>query len=111
MTSAPEPNVRAGWFSDVNQPGTDRFWDGSAWTDQTRPEHPLAAWIPALPSHSATPVPPPPEAPNSGMSVRPPSRMPAAASASAFAPVPRGQTPADGQGQWAPAPGGSRWPS
>ena len=30
-----QPNV--GWYADTNQPGTERYWDGSGWTDKTRP--------------------------------------------------------------------------
>lgn len=26
----------AGWYPDTNLPGTERYWDGAAWTDQTR---------------------------------------------------------------------------
>ncbi|MDH3302737.1 MAG: DUF2510 domain-containing protein [Acidimicrobiia bacterium] len=27
----------AGWYADTNQPGTERWWDGQAWTEHTRP--------------------------------------------------------------------------
>ena len=27
----------AGWFADANNPGHERYWDGSSWTEQRRP--------------------------------------------------------------------------
>lgn len=27
----------AGWYADTNQPGTERWWDGQAWTEHIRP--------------------------------------------------------------------------
>jgi len=30
----------AGWYSDPNAPGTERYWDGSNWTQQTRMQAP-----------------------------------------------------------------------
>ena len=33
----------AGWYPDVNVPGTDRYWDGAAWTAHTRQTGQLAA--------------------------------------------------------------------
>ncbi|MER5467171.1 DUF2510 domain-containing protein [Streptomyces sp. NPDC002685] len=42
-----------GWYPDPGQtsdaPATERWWDGKAWTDQTRPVGPAAAWGP--PAH------------------------------------------------------------
>lgn len=35
--------VEAGWYRDGNTPGIERWWDGSAWTSETRP---IAAGIP-----------------------------------------------------------------
>jgi hypothetical protein len=29
--------AQAGWYPDQNQPGQERYWDGSQWTDQVRP--------------------------------------------------------------------------
>ncbi len=29
--------VRAGWFLDRNDPSLERYWDGEAWTEETRP--------------------------------------------------------------------------
>lgn len=40
----------AGWYADTNQPGTERWWDGQAWTEHTRPS-------------VAAPPPPPPTSP------------------------------------------------
>lgn len=28
----------AGWYADTNEPGTERYFDGTAWTAQTRPQ-------------------------------------------------------------------------
>jgi len=33
---AAESAVAAGWYPDPNSPGTDRYWNGSEWTDQTQ---------------------------------------------------------------------------
>lgn len=44
----PDPSVPAGWYPDPTQTATQRYWDGSAWTEQRAP---LAA--PALPQQSA----------------------------------------------------------
>lgn len=41
----------AGWYPDPQAPGSQRFWDGAAWTDQVRP--------------AAAAVPPPPPSPSS----------------------------------------------
>jgi hypothetical protein len=30
----------AGWFQDPNVPNQQRYWDGSTWTDQTKPTEP-----------------------------------------------------------------------
>ncbi|WP_055494109.1 DUF2510 domain-containing protein [Streptomyces sp. TP-A0356] len=39
-----------GWYPDPGQtsdgPATERWWDGKAWTDRTRPADPAAAWGP-----------------------------------------------------------------
>ena len=29
------PTTPAGWYPDPNQPGSQRYWDGSAWTEHT----------------------------------------------------------------------------
>ncbi|MBQ0852155.1 DUF2510 domain-containing protein [Streptomyces sp. BH-SS-21] len=46
MTQATPP----GWYPDPGQtsdgPATQRWWDGSTWTDQTRPAESAAAWGP-----------------------------------------------------------------
>lgn len=35
MSSTPPGQTPAGWYPDHNQPGTLRYWDGSAWTEHT----------------------------------------------------------------------------
>lgn len=35
--SAQPTTYPAAWYPDINQPGTERYFDGTAWTDQTRP--------------------------------------------------------------------------
>lgn len=52
-----------GWYPDPGQthdgPPTERWWDGKAWTDQTRPAGTAATWgPPAGPPAPAGPVPP-----------------------------------------------------
>jgi hypothetical protein len=32
-----EVNVPSGWYQDPNGFDCDRFWDGTSWTEQTRP--------------------------------------------------------------------------
>ncbi|MEV7826363.1 Ltp family lipoprotein [Microbacterium enclense] len=44
------PTYAAGWYPDVNAPGNERYYDGTAWTEHSRP----AAVGPAIP---AAPVP------------------------------------------------------
>ncbi|MFE9613092.1 DUF2510 domain-containing protein [Streptomyces sp. NPDC006012] len=50
-----------GWYPDPGQtndgPPTERWWDGKAWTDQTRPAG-SAAWGPPTPAQPAGPNPP-----------------------------------------------------
>ncbi len=45
-----------GWYPDPGQtsdgPALERWWDGKAWTDQTRPVGSAAAWGP--PAHPPT---------------------------------------------------------
>jgi len=31
------PTYAAGWYADVNAPGTERYYDGAAWTEHSRP--------------------------------------------------------------------------
>lgn len=52
MTS---PKPPAGWFPDANNPGLERYFDGSAWSEQTRPTVPLAQASPSLDAESAKP--------------------------------------------------------
>jgi hypothetical protein len=40
MTSKPPTNVPAGWYRDPDQVNTQRYWTGSAWTDQRAPMAP-----------------------------------------------------------------------
>jgi hypothetical protein len=47
------PTYAAGWYSDTNVPGTERYFDGTAWTDQTRP---LAFAAGSTPTVAETPV-------------------------------------------------------
>lgn len=47
MTTQPPPGeIPAGWYPDPEGNPLTRYWDGSAWTDQTGPAAPAAA--PAL---------------------------------------------------------------
>ncbi|MHB9854929.1 DUF2510 domain-containing protein [Streptomyces krungchingensis] len=59
MTQATPP----GWYPDPGQtsdaPATERWWDGMAWTDQTRPVGSAAPWgPPAYPAAGPYPAPP-----------------------------------------------------
>ncbi|WP_217236581.1 DUF2510 domain-containing protein [Streptomyces sp. AC555_RSS877] len=60
----------SGWYPDPGQtsdgPATERWWDGKAWTDQTRPAGSAAAWGPPevadagpFPGHPGYPAKPP----------------------------------------------------
>ncbi|SNX65227.1 uncharacterized protein DUF2510 [Streptomyces sp. TLI_55] len=50
-----------GWYPDPGQtsdgPATERWWDGKAWTDQTRPAGSAAAWGPPAQVHDAVTYP------------------------------------------------------
>ncbi|KUO19403.1 DUF2510 domain-containing protein [Streptomyces dysideae] len=50
-----------GWYPDPGQtsdgPATERWWDGEAWTDRTRPAEPAAVWGPPTPQPDAGTVP------------------------------------------------------
>ncbi|MFE0514711.1 DUF2510 domain-containing protein [Streptomyces sp. NPDC058964] len=50
-----------GWYPDPGQtndgPPTERWWDGRAWTDQTRPAGPAAAWGPPAQPQDPGPYP------------------------------------------------------
>ncbi|WP_042171507.1 DUF2510 domain-containing protein [Streptomyces sp. NBRC 110035] len=56
MTQATPP----GWYPDPGQtndgPATERWWDGTAWTDQVRPAGSAPAWGPPVPGASAGPA-------------------------------------------------------
>ncbi|MER8004549.1 MULTISPECIES: DUF2510 domain-containing protein [unclassified Streptomyces] len=74
-----------GWYPDPGQtsegPATERWWDGKAWTDRTRPAGSAAVWGPpaqspmagpdpayaAYPTYPAFPAQPPPHAPRRGL--------------------------------------------
>ncbi|WP_416977322.1 DUF2510 domain-containing protein [Streptomyces sp. T028] len=71
-----------GWYPDPGQtsdgPATERWWDGKAWTDQTRPAGSAAAWGPpaqaptdgayaAYPTYPAYPAPPEGTGPRRGL--------------------------------------------
>lgn len=43
----------AGWYPDTNAPGTERYWDGNAWTASTRPIGGAAPEPPAAPAAPA----------------------------------------------------------
>lgn len=40
VTPDPPQTPPAGWFPDPEQPGTQRYWDGSQWTEQRAPAGP-----------------------------------------------------------------------
>ncbi|WP_055692984.1 DUF2510 domain-containing protein [Streptomyces prasinopilosus] len=62
MTQATPP----GWYPDPGQtndgPATERWWDGTAWTDQVRPTASAPAWAPPVPGTAAGPAHPAPPA-------------------------------------------------
>ena len=48
----------AGWYPDNNTPGSERYWDGRQWTDQSRPATPAAPAGPPPPGPGSWPPPP-----------------------------------------------------
>lgn len=65
MTNAP-----AGWYPDTEQPGNERWWDGTQWTEQRRPGIPA---VPApAPYQSAAAQPLAPAAPQAGANAQKP---------------------------------------
>ncbi|AOR30786.1 hypothetical protein BFF78_06745 [Streptomyces fodineus] len=65
-----------GWYPDPGQtndgPPTERWWDGKAWTDQTRPAGTAATWgPPPQPAHPAAPSAPPAYGAQPGYPVNP----------------------------------------
>jgi flagellar basal body-associated protein FliL len=52
--TATNPTPAAGWYPDSSQPGTERWYDGAAWTEHTRPTG--APAIPAPPAPPARPT-------------------------------------------------------
>ncbi|MET9929015.1 MULTISPECIES: DUF2510 domain-containing protein [unclassified Streptomyces] len=63
-----------GWYPDAGTPGTDRWWDGTAWTAHTRPSAAVAPHDPAhqpyVPQAFGPPVPPAPPVPRGGSRTR-----------------------------------------
>jgi hypothetical protein len=43
----------AGWYPDPQQPGQQRYWDGSAWTEATQPGGPAAPPPPPMGGYAA----------------------------------------------------------
>ncbi len=43
------PTTPAGWYPDPTAPGTERYWDGTAWTDHSRPVAVTPSAPPPLP--------------------------------------------------------------
>lgn len=81
MTQTP-----AGWYQDHGDPATERWWDGTSWTDHTRPKGvPAPAPPPPPPPASVTPTvsAPPPSQPLPP----PPSSLPVAAASPAAVPT------------------------
>ncbi|MFK0067451.1 DUF2510 domain-containing protein [Streptomyces sp. NPDC091046] len=66
MTQATPP----GWYPDPGQkndgPATERWWDGTAWTDQVRPAAAAAAGAPPAEPPAGPPLQPPAQAPMAG---------------------------------------------
>jgi hypothetical protein len=74
----------AGWYDDPEQPGQQRYWDGSAWTEHrapgaaATPPVPPAAPTPPPPGPAAAPMAPPVAAPvGAAMAAPPPAGAPA----------------------------------
>ncbi|MEW1628062.1 DUF2510 domain-containing protein [Streptomyces sp. NPDC089173] len=63
-----------GWYPDAGTPGTDRWWDGTAWTAHTRPSAAVAPHDPAhqpyVPQAFGPPVPPAPPLSRGGSRTR-----------------------------------------
>jgi hypothetical protein len=80
-----------GWFRDAQNPAFVRWWNGSAWTEHTRPAEPVAA--PAAPFAPQGP----PSAPNPFMPQGPPPSSPnpfmGGPASAPFVPQPQGGAP------------------
>ena len=46
----------AGWYPDPDGKPADRYWDGTAWSSQTRPQKPVAT-LPPVPPQETAPAP------------------------------------------------------
>ncbi len=94
--------TQAGWYPDpAGQPQTYRFWDGSAWSQETTSD-PYAP--PPAPRAAPPPPPAPPRPPTSSPSQQPPTVVAGGAGAP---PSSYGQAPTPGYGAVTPpAPGG-----
>ncbi|QHT57201.1 DUF2510 domain-containing protein [Cellulomonas sp. H30R-01] len=86
-------SARAGWYAVPAEPGTMRYWDGSAWTEHRQPLPPPADSVPIAAPAPAAPAPaaPAPAAP-----------APAAPAPTALAPAAVATTAASTA--WSPAP-------
>lgn len=51
------PTTPAGWYADPTTPGTERYWNGVAWTDHHRPVAAAPTPAPAPPSPYGSPAP------------------------------------------------------
>jgi len=59
MSDSSSPLPSAGWYADPENAGQDRWWNGTAWSDQRRPTTAVPAIPPAPPSAHVPPVPGP----------------------------------------------------
>jgi hypothetical protein len=55
MTDAPTNLAPAGWYADANDPGQQRWWDGTGWTDHVQPVPVPATTAPSPALESAQP--------------------------------------------------------
>lgn len=50
------PTTPPGWYPDPTAPGTERYWDGTAWTDHSRPVTVAPPAPPPTPYSAPAPV-------------------------------------------------------